>query len=63
MLNAREDLKENLILDIEKLKKVKKHFPKVNMGDIDTLCYANSLDFDYAEPIIELVEEIFNKTK
>lgn len=62
-LNAkcREDLKQNLIADIEGLKRKKKEFANVDINDIDTLCYANSLDLDYSEPIIELVKEIFNK--
>lgn len=62
-LNAkcREDLKQNLIADIEGLKRKKKEFANVDIDDIDTLCYANSLDLDYSEPIIELVKEIFNK--
>ena len=62
-LNAkcREDLKQNLIADIEGLKRKKKEFTNVNIGDIEMLCYANSLDLDYSEPIIELVKEIFNK--
>lgn len=62
-LNAkcREDLKQNLIADIEGLKRKKKEFANVDIDDIDTLCYANSLDLDYSELIIELVKEIFNK--
>lgn len=60
---GREDLKQNLIADIEGLKKEKKEFANVDIDDIDTLCYANFLDLDYSEPIIELVKEIFNKIK
>lgn len=57
--NLSSGTKENLLADIDLLVQEKRTIRNVTVKDIDTICYANGLDLDYADAVIRLVKGAF----